>query len=135
MANDFRVTVYNAKIISVIQVGDVGRWSRGQAKDIENLARRTAPSRSGRLRASHVTLPGVGSNQYHKRWRVSALAPYSAYVHQGTGVHVGRGPIYRANGGKMGPIDGLGPRFITHHSGQRSQPWLERSAMVIGARM
>lgn len=138
MVDNYRVTVYNSRIISLIQVGEVGRWSHRTAKDMENLARLTAPARSGRLKSSHVTLPGIGSNQYHKRWRVSALAPYGVYVHQGTGLYSkwGAHMITAQNGQRMGPInDGRGPRFIGASKGQRANPWLERAAMVTAARI
>jgi hypothetical protein len=137
MVDNFRVTVYNSRIISVIQVGQVDRWSRNTAKDIEKLARNTAPKRTGRLKDSHVTVRGVGSNQYKSRYRVSAMAPYGVYVHQGTGLYSKWGPrmIYGSRGQMMGPINDGGPRFIASSRGQKPNAWLERAAMLTAARI
>lgn len=119
-----------------MQTGDGDRWIHSRAKRIEARARIRAPKRSGRLAASHVTLPTVGSNQYEKVYRVSATAYYSSFVHKGTGIY---GPAHRPivkvmsipAGGQRPPYSG--PRIIRHSRGQRPQPWLEQAARdVIG---
>jgi hypothetical protein len=131
---EYRVRVYNARIVSLIQVGDVALWSHDTAKDIENLARLIAPERTGRLKSSHVTLPGVGTNQYVKRWRVSAMAPHARFVHEGTGIH---GPLRSRVfiGKRMGPLPAPFPKYVWSHQGTRRNPWLERAAMIVSARI
>lgn len=135
-----RVIVYESRVISLMQVGDGARWTRGQAKDLEAAARRLAPSRTGRLRDSHVTLPTVGSNQYQKVYRVSAMAYYAAWVHEGTGIY---GPLGRPFTGRNGwmKIPGVNPNSQTRGprvgtvvrwvQGQRPQPWLQRAADLV----
>jgi hypothetical protein len=131
------VTVYSGRIASITQYGDVARFTHGVAKDVERFARIYAPKRTGRLAASHVTLPARGSNQFEKRYRVSAMAPYSAAVALGSGIY-GRGsgaPIVSKRGKKMGPIGGAGPRYIRSSKGQRpnnspGMNWLEKAALT-----
>lgn len=151
MASFYKVTVYNGRIISLIQVGDGARWTHRQAKNIERVARVIAPKRTGRLAGSHVTLPTSGSNQYQKRYRISAMAPYAIYPHEGTGIY---GPKRRrvSIGKPMGPIPGYvrlrrsgapadgawaGTRFarkgrvyLKSHKGQPAKKWLERAARI-----
>jgi hypothetical protein len=130
----YRTVVYNSAIIALIQTGEGARWSHDKAKLIENTARRPgfSPVRSGRLRASHVTLPGVGTNQYQKRWAVSALAYYAAYVHQGTGIY---GPRHRPIIGwqrvpwNIGGRNKPGKTSVVYMTkGQLPNPWLLRAA-------
>jgi hypothetical protein len=135
-AATYKVTVYDHRFVTIVQVGDGDRWIHDTAKKIEGTARVIAPRRTGRLASSHVTLPTRGSNQFQKRYRVSALAPYSLYVHEGTGIYGPRrvriqyaspvGPIAQRRPGQ--------PRFIRSQRGQRPQPWLTRAAdMVIAS--
>lgn len=137
MAAIYRVTVLNGRIISLIQTGDGDRWTRDKAKAIEVRARIIAPKRSGRLAASHVTLPTAGSNQYQKRYRVSAMAPYGHYVHGGTGIYGPTGRRIVSTKG-MGPLPGARgrepgrrPTYIFYSKGQRANPWLERAAAQV----
>ncbi len=134
MVETYRVTVYDAKIVSLVQVGDVARWTRETAKEVERVARVLAPKRTMRLANSHVTLPTLGSNQYQKRYRISAMAPHAHFVHGGTGIY---GPTHAPIdvGKPMGPIPGPGPRYIRRSMGQRAQPWLERAAEAVGRRI
>lgn len=125
----YRVQVINSRIISIVQTGDGARWTHGKAKEIERMARLLAPKRTGRLAASHVTLPTRGSNQYHKVYRVSAQAYYSRYVHDGT-----HGPITGRNGWvKIPAARARGSRTVVVRSvrGQRANPWLARAAMLV----
>lgn len=134
----YRVTVYEARWASVIQVGEGDRWTRGKAKQIERRARIRAPKRTQRLAASHVTLPTRGSNQFVKRYRISATAYYAHFVHGGTGIYGPRGMPVRT-GGRM-RLPGANPNrpgakstVIRMHRGQRPQPWLAQAARdVIG---
>lgn len=134
MVSTYRVTVYRPRIVSIIQTGDGDRWTRDKAKQIENRARILAPKRTGRLAASHVTLPTTGSNQYQKVYRVSAMAPYGAFVHGGTGVYGPRGMEIVAPTGMAIPAGGgRRARVIYSSRGQRANPWLERAAdQVLG---
>lgn len=140
MAETYRVTVLNRNIVTLIQAGDVARWSRDTAKDGERIARRRSPVRTGRLRDSHVTLPAAGSNQYQKRYRISALAPHGVYVAKGTGIYGPTGTPIRSVKG-MGPlpgaVEGLGrrPRYIWYSRGQRPNRWLEETAIELAARI
>lgn len=130
----YRVQVYESQFVNLIQVGDGDRWLHGKAKQIEIRARAIAPKRSGRLASSHVTLPTRGTNQYVKRYRISAMAPYAHFVHGGTGIY---GPLHRpiTTGGWM-KLPGQNPNsnraghstVIRVHRGQRPQPWLEKAA-------
>lgn len=148
MAEFYKVTIFNGNIVSLIQVGDGDRWTHGQAKDIERAARILAPHRTNRLSASHVTLPTVGTNQYVKRYRVSAMAYYAIFVAQGTGIYgprhamitIGKkmGPIPGArevSGGRRGGGDarkarGRKPRFIASSKGQKPNNWLLHAAEI-----
>ncbi|QNL30001.1 hypothetical protein SEA_WHEELIE_32 [Microbacterium phage Wheelie] len=126
----YRVQVYETRWVGIIQTGDGDRWIHGKAKRIEQRARIRAPKRSGRLASSHVTLPTTGSNQYQKRYRISAMAPYAHFVHGGTGIY---GPAHRPIVRIMSiPASAqrapYGPRVIRHSRGQRPQPWLEQAA-------
>lgn len=137
MAATFKVTVFNARIVSIIQTGDGNRWIRDKAKSIENRARAIAPRRTGTLASSHVTLPTSGTNQYQKRYRVSAQAPYALFVHEGTGIY---GPRHTpvVTGGWM-KLPGRNPNpnrvgrttVIRSHRGQRANNWLERAAREV----
>lgn len=132
MAETYRVTVLNSRIITVIQSGDGDRWTRGKAKAIEARARILAPKRSGHLAASHVTLPTTGSNAYQKRYRVSAQARYSVFVHEGTGIY---GPRHRMiiapRGMKIPAGRGRRAAVIFASRGQRPQPWLAQAASQV----
>jgi hypothetical protein len=135
MAEAYRVTVYNSRIAALIQTGEGARWSHGVAKDIERTGRRFAPVRTGRLRDSHVTLPGVGTNQYQKRWVVSALAPHAAWVAKGTGIY---GPLHRPILGWQKLPWNIGGRnrpginsVVWSTKGQRPNDWLSRAAAVV----
>lgn len=149
MAEIYNVTIYNRNIASVIQVGDGDRWTHKQAKTVERQARILAPKRTGRLAASHVTLPTIGSNAYVKRYRISAMAYYARYVAQGTGlwgpehrmITIGKkmGPIpgfREVRGGRKGGVDrrkamGRKPKFIMQSQGQRPNHWLEYAGDLI----
>ena len=125
----YRVQVLNSRIITIVQTGDGARWTRDKAKQTERTARTIAPKRTGRLASSHVTLPTRGSNQYHKVYRVSAQAPYSRFVHEGT-----HGPITGRNGWVKIPAgrSRTGRAVITRSvRGQRPNPWLARAAMLV----
>lgn len=129
----YRVQVFNTVIISIVQTGDGARWTHAKAKEIERMARVLAPKRTGRLAASHVTLPTIGSNQYHKVYRVSAQAYYSRYVHEGT-----TGPITGRNGWLKLPGRNPNPGRVTGKGtvvmsvrGQRANPWLARAAVAV----
>lgn len=134
----YRVTVHRRNIVTLVQVGDLNRWTHGKAKEIERVARAEAPVRTGRLRDSHVTLPTTGSNQYHKVYRISALAPYAGFVHQGTGIFGPKGtPVYI---GRPMKIPGPNPNpartgerstVIWSHKGQQGNNWLERAALQV----
>jgi len=136
MAAGYKVTIFNGRIVSLIQTGDGKRWLHSKAKGVEASARRLAPKRSGRLAASHVTLPTQGTNQYHKRYRVSAQAYYAKWVHEGTGIYGPYGVPVRT--GRLMRIPGpsprilrrnrKGPTLVRSHRGQRSNPWLLRAA-------
>lgn len=134
----YKVTIFNNRIISLIQTGDGDRWTHSTARRIEQVARATAPSRTGRLIASHVTLPTVGSNAYVKRYRVSAQAPYAIYPHEGTGIF---GPKHkRVSIGKWMKIPGRvtrigskGNTVIWSHKGQPAKKWLELAAEAVVA--
>lgn len=132
----YRVTVYRRNIVSLIQVGSGNRWIHSKAKEIERAARRIAPKRTGRLRASHVTLPSTGTNQYVKRYRVSAQAYYAAWVHEGV-----PGRIYPKNGKALAiprsrtkpPWNAGRGKVILKRSvrGQSANPWLARAAAMV----
>lgn len=128
----YRVYVFDSKIISIVQTGDGDRWTHAKAKQIERMARTLAPKRTGRLAASHVTLPTRGSNQYHKVYRVSAQAYYSRFVHEGT-----TGPITGRNGWVKIPAARSGApyspklRVVRSVRGQRANPWLARAALLV----
>lgn len=136
----YRVTVLKPNIVSLVQTGELRRWHRDFAKDIENTARRRVPKRTRRLEHSHVTLPTTGSNQYETRYRVSAMAAHGVYVHEGTGIFGPRGaPIISTRG--MGPLPnaregsiGRRPKYIYYSRGQRPKPWLEHAAQEVVAR-
>ncbi len=145
MATAYRVTVYDRNIVSLIQVGSGNRWVRSQAKQIEMMARVMAPKRTGRLAASHVTLPTRGSNQYHKVYRISAQAYYAAWVYNGTGIY---GPMHRpvtSRSGKLMVLPGANPRpkwgiqhnspgkptMVFSHKGQKPNHWLELAARAV----
>lgn len=69
--------------------GMVDVWTRDQAQQVATVARREAPSRTGRLRASIVARRAQDvSGRFVSGWEVSATAPYAAFVHQGTRPHV-----------------------------------------------
>lgn len=132
-----RTTVHRKNIITMVQVGDGARWTRGEAKEVERFARMYSPARTGFLRDSHVTLPTRGSNAYEKKYRITAQARYSAFVALGTGVH---GPLRRPirSDKGMGPIPGHGgrrPKYIWHSKGQRPNDWLERAAASVAAKL
>lgn len=140
MATAYRVTVFRDRIVSLIQVGDGDRWTHKKAKQIEMRARAIAPRRTGRLSASHVTLPTIGSNQYAKRYRVSAQAYYAQWVHGGTGIYGPlRRPITAPNGWMKIPGKNPSPNrvvgrhgtVVESHRGQRPKPWLERAALEV----
>lgn len=128
----YHVQVLDSRIITIVQAGDGARWTRDKAKQIERRARLIAPKRTGRLASSHVTLPTRGSNQYHKVYRVSAQAPYSRFVHEGT-----HGPITGRNGwvkipaGRTGAPLAARTRVMRSVRGQRPNPWLARAAMLV----
>lgn len=127
---EYKVTVLRGRIITLIQVGDVARWSHDTAQQIERLARLLSPVATGRLKASHVTLPGTGSNQFEKRWRISANAPYSLYRHRGTGIY---GPnaspiIYSKPAGPIGFKANGKPQLIRSSKGTPGDNWMERAA-------
>ncbi len=88
MPTTYRTNINNSGLLSLIQDGEGAHWTHDKAKAIEMRARAFAPERTGRLKASHVTLPTTGSNQFQKVYRISALAPYAKYVHQGTGPRI-----------------------------------------------
>lgn len=132
----FRVTVQRRNIITLVQSGRLRMWSRDFAKKVESNARRLAPKRTGRLAASHVTLPTAGTNQYATRYRVSAMAYYGAYVHQGTGIFGPQARMITSVKG-MGPMPnaressiGRRPKYIWSSRGQKGKPWLEQAAAV-----
>lgn len=132
----YRVTVHRRNIVTLVQVGELNRWTRDKAKEIEHRARAIAPVRTGRLRDSHVTLPTTGTNQYHKVYRISALAPYAGYVHGGTGIYGPKGaPVYIGRPMKipgrnpnLNRVQGRSGTVIWSHKGQRGNNWLERAA-------
>jgi len=123
----YRVVVFDRNIVSLVQTGQGARWIHRKAKDVESTARRLAPKRSGRLAASHVTLPTRGSNQYQKVYRVSAQAYYAAWVHQGT-----TGPIRPRIKRKLKvPNRGRpGFRLLPSVNGQPAKLWLARAGAM-----
>lgn len=137
-----RVNVRDRALVSIIQTGDGDRWNHDTAKQIERRARILAPARTRRLSGSHVTLPTRGTNPYVKKYRVTAQAPYAAFVALGTGIH---GPLRRriTSSRGMGPLPGAGtgpgrfgrgrPKYIWVSDGQRPNRWLERAAMSVAA--
>lgn len=131
----YRVTVYDRNIVTLIQVGEGARWIRSKAKAIERTARSIAPRRTGRLAASHVTLTAPGTNQYVKRWRISAQAYYAGWVHEGV-----PGRIYPKSKKMLKiPVRGhnwsgswISKGFVLKDSvrGQQPNPWLDRAAKM-----
>lgn len=128
----YRVVIHDQRIVSLIQTGDGDRWLHSKAKQIEHRARVIAPRRTGRLASSHVTLPTTGTNQYAKRYRVSAQAYYARYVHEGTGGMPGRWA--KLPGRNPNPVRATGKgTVIWSPKGQRANPWLARAARdVVG---
>lgn len=127
----YRVVVYETQLVSLIQAGEGARWIRSKAKAIEARARVLAPRRTGRLASSHVTLPTKGTNQYQNVWRVSAMAPYAVYVHEGVPKRIKpkKGRFLKV------PVAPGANRFLLLKSvrGQKPQPWLEAAARDVGA--
>lgn len=128
----YRVEVYEAGWVRVMQSGDGVAWNRRKANQIKARAIVRAPKRTGRLAASHrVTQNRNQLGQFQTGFTVSAQTPYAGYVHGGTGIYGGRGMIIRRMvipaGGHSVPW-GPGPRVIRKSRGQRPQPWLEQAA-------
>lgn len=123
------VRVFDNRIGYVIQVGDGGRWIRTQAWEVRRLAVILAPSRTNRLKASHVVNQNRDryTGRFQKGFTVSATAYHASFVALGTGIH---GPLHRKIVKKkaMRIMDGRRPRFIRSSRGQRPNPWLERAA-------
>lgn len=126
------VRVYNGRLASVVQ--DDGRgFVEDVARQIESTAKVLAPKRTGRLARSISIGPTRGSNQYQVRYRVTAYAPYSLYVHEGTGIYGPKRKIIDIGKG-MGPLPPPYPKWIRYSQGQRSQQFLENAAQLVLAR-
>lgn len=134
MVTSHRVVVFDAKLHNIISVGDGYRWTKRQAHKVRAVAETKAPSRSGRLRASH----GVQQNrnmlgQYQTGFYVYADAPHAAFVHEGTGIYGPRGQVIdigkmmRIPPSRVG-VPWAGPKFIRRSRGQRGNPWLADAA-------
>ena len=131
----YNVVIFEGKIVSLIQRGDGARWIHSKAKDIEATARAIAPKRTGRLAASHVTLPTRGTNQYQKVYRVSAQSYYAGWVHGGTGPRIypkrGKYLVLPGRNPNPGRTQGRGERtVVTSVRGQRPNHWLERAGRM-----
>lgn len=131
----YNVVIYQERVVSLIQRGDGARWIHSKAKAIESTARAIAPKRTGRLAASHVTLPTRGTNRYQKLYRVSAQSYYAAWVHGGTGPWIypknGRWLVLPGRNPNPGRTQGAGERTVVRSvRGQRPNPWLLRAARM-----
>lgn len=83
-----------------------------------------APSRSGRLRASHYPVP-IMTPEGRRGWRYTIRndAPYARFVHEGT-----TGPIYPTGEFLSVPVfrGSVYPRFRARSvSGQIGKPWMQ----------
>jgi len=129
------VTVYNAAIMYLIHEGDGGRWTRQQAWDIRAAAMAFAPTRSGRLKMSHVVeQPRDEQGRFRKGFAIVADTGYAGWVHGGTG---GRGRIIRPRTKKaMSLPPGYGwPKVVTKRvHGQDANPWLRVAGELIAGR-
>lgn len=125
--SDYRVVIYDRNIVSLIQVGEGQRWIHSKAKAIERTARAIAPKRTGRLAASHVTVPTRGTNQYQKLYRISAQSYYAQWVHDGTGPR-----IYpkRKRRLKVPNRGRPGFRLLPSVNGQPAKLWLARAGAM-----
>lgn len=125
----YNVVVFESRIVSLVQRGEGQRWIHSKAKAIERTARTIAPKRSGRLAASHVTLPARGTNQYQKVYRISAQSYYARWVHEGT---LDQAPILPRRKLKLKvPNRGrAGFRLLPSVRGQGPDRWLDRAGML-----
>lgn len=123
----YRVIVLRRNIVSLIQSGDGKRWIHSKAKAIERTARAMAPKRTGRLAASHVTLPTRGTNQYRKAYRVSAQTYYARWVHDGTRATI---TPRRARYLKVPNRSGTGFTLKGSVHGQAANSWLARAGAM-----
>lgn len=106
--------------------GPVDRWTLGKTRMVASFARRFAPVRTGRLRASiKVEQSRDTAGRYKTGYSVSANTPYAAFVHEGTRPHV------------IVPVTASVLRFEVggsvvfarrvNHPGNRANPFLSRA--------
>ena len=130
-----RVVVFEGTISRLVQAGSGRRWTKRKADAIRRTAIVLAPARTGRLKGSHRTTQNRDVlGRYQTGFIVSATAPYSSYVHGGTG------PWITPKNGRYLRIPGPNPRRPAHWKssrtstvvrrvrGQRANPWLLRAA-------
>lgn len=110
--------------------GMVDVWTQDQAQSVARVARRLAPTRTGRLRNSIVARRARDiSGRFISGYEVTATAPYSAFVHQGTRPHTilpRRASVLRFNVG--GAV--VFTRRV-NHPGTRPQPFLTDAVRAV----
>ena len=122
-----RFTVDDNGIDQLFAVGrDVWRYMAAMGTEHLNASIMFAPSRSGRLRASHYPVP-IMTPEGRRGWRYTIRndAPYATYVHEGT-----TGPILPSGAFLSVPIyrGSMYPRFRAKSvSGQMANPWMMRA--------
>lgn len=122
-----RYTVYDSQIDIAFGVGQMV-W-RGMAlvgTEHLNASIAYAPSRSGRLKASHYSVPILTPNG-SRGWRYTIRndAPYAEYVYYGT-----TGPIMAHGSYLWAPMfrGSPWPRYFARSvAGQAANPWIEKA--------
>jgi hypothetical protein len=109
--------------------GMVGRYLESQAKGVERLARTLAPKGTGALAAS-IRAGSVVPSSLGLEVEVTAHAPYSLMVHEGTPPHIisPNGPgvlVFPAGGG------GIVFAEEVHHPGTKGQPFLSEALIMV----
>lgn len=131
----YRVTVYNSQIKRLFaRGGDADDWIYRVSSQQIALARATAPSRTGTLRAAHRIRRGsrVGSNQYQSRYIIENIAEHAEWVHDGT-----RPTITPDDKDFLSVPKRESPfryKLKPSVSGQADQPWLDDACAEIAMR-
>lgn len=121
-----------ARVAAIIRP-DVERSMETKVRRITSAARRLAPKRTGRLRASIRMDRRSAGGQYAAQgtpiaaYEVSANTPYAGYVHEGTRPHIIR--VKRATVLTDGK-NFFGP--IVRHPGTKPNPFLTRAIEEVG---
>lgn len=121
------VVIYNERARRAA-LNDAQRFVRRTSRLVLNRARITAPIDTGELTASHEL--SLRTTTFQARGTITARAPYSLEVHEGTRAHIIRP---KKIGGRLRFVVNGKVVYATQvrHPGARAQPWLRDSLIKV----